>query len=379
MTSLPFMDQINTSFRHLYATRYTQVSSFVLLVFDYFVTLPDEVQFFWHGRWTYPRALFFLNRYQTIIFQLFNTYASFAPRNTADLFVSSTIHFLHEHRTDALPMYIRQAWGHHIIEATGATHHPRCRVSILIHPKGTAIIFCVHLILAFRIYGLYGRNQWIMYFLAALLLGTLAGEIYTASALAPNFSRIPLPFMANQFVCLPIETVDTSLFLSVSCLLSPSPVPRILHPLPLELTLRRTSVPVVVYDVVALALVLIRSVSHMKAVRTVGFKGSSLIRIILRDSVLHFVIILAMYITVAVTWIKFPVAQRFLLTGYAVSTISMTATRMLINLKREAARGILTLGSQHHLPSGSSTDSYRMQPLRHIHVPVTTETVIEIK
>ncbi|KAJ8507256.1 hypothetical protein ONZ45_g10359 [Pleurotus djamor] len=351
MTSLPFMDQINTSFRHLYATRYTQVSSFVLLVFDYFVTLPDEVQFFWHGRWTYPRALFFLNRYQTIIFQLFNTYASFAPRNTADLFVASTIHILHEHRTDALPMYICQAWGHHIVEATGATHHPRCRVPILINPEGTAIIFCVHLILAFRIYGLYGRNQWILYLLAALLLGTLAGEIYTASALAPNFSRIPLPFMANQFVCLPIETVDTSLFF----------------------------VPVVVYDVVALALVLIRSVSHMKAVRTVGFKGSSLIRIILRDSVLHFVIILAMYITVAVTWIKFPVAQRFLLTGYAVSTISMTATRMLINLKREAARDILTLGSQHHLPSGSSTDSYRMQPLRHIHVPVTTETVIEIK
>ncbi|KAF9493490.1 hypothetical protein BDN71DRAFT_1591028 [Pleurotus eryngii] len=330
----PFMDQITSSYHQLYATRYAQVSSLTLLVWDYFVTLPDEEQLLWHGRWTYPRALFFINRYQTIIWQIFNTVgtcsppstpsplvlrfclgnkAGFAPRNTqADSGLAVT--------TDTSLLRSQcscQAWGRHIIEATG-----------------TSIVFCVHLILAFRIYGLYGRSRWITMFLAIMLLATLSGEIYVAIRLAPDFARIPLPFMVNLFVCLPSETVDTSLFF----------------------------VPAIVFDIVALVLVVARGVSHMRMQRNYGFNESSIMRIMLRDSVLHFLIILVVYITLAVSWIKLEIAQRFLLHGYAVSAISMTATRMLLNLKREASR------SPHS--SNNSSGSERMNRHEHIELPV---------
>ncbi|KAF4562614.1 hypothetical protein EYR36_004008 [Pleurotus pulmonarius] len=223
-----------------------------------------------------------------------------------------------------------QAWGHHIIEAAG-----------------TSIVFCVHLILAFRIYGLYGRSRWITIFLAIVLVATLSGEIYVAIRLAPNFTRIPLPFMVNMFVCLPSETVDTSLFF----------------------------VPAIVFDIVALALVVARGVSHMRMQRNYGFTGSSIMRIMLRDSVLHFLIILVVYIALAVSWIKLDIAQRFLLHGYAVSAISMTATRMLLNLKREALR------SPHS--SNNSSGSERMNRHEHIELPVlvpqAAPVVIDIK
>ncbi|KAL4262735.1 SWIM-type domain-containing protein [Pleurotus pulmonarius] len=313
-----FMDQITSSYHQLYATRYAQVSSLTLLVWDYFVTLPDEEQLLWHGRWTYPRALFFINRYQTIIWQIFNTIAGFAPRNSQTLCVPPLLNFQ------------GQAWGHHIIEAAG-----------------TSIVFCVHLILAFRIYGLYGRSRWITIFLAIVLVATLSGEIYVAIRLAPNFTRIPLPFMVNMFVCLPSETVDTSLFF----------------------------VPAIVFDIVALALVVARGVSHMRMQRNYGFTGSSIMRIMLRDSVLHFLIILVVYIALAVSWIKLDIAQRFLLHGYAVSAISMTATRMLLNLKREALR------SPHS--SNNSSGSERMNRHEHIELPVlvpqAAPVVIDIK
>ncbi|KAG9227183.1 hypothetical protein PLEOSDRAFT_1106209 [Pleurotus ostreatus PC15] len=348
----PFMDQITNSYHQLYATRYAQVSSLTLLVWDYFVTLPDEEQLLWHGRWTYPRALFFivspLLSQSTTIRALVPFAESISDNNMADLQHSRWIRpqkyseivraTLSQDSglvvtTDPSLLHSRfscQAWGHHIIEATG-----------------TSIVFCVHLILAFRIYGLYGRSRWITIFLAIMLLATLSGEIYVAIRLAPNFTRIPLPFMVNMFVCLPSESVDTSLFF----------------------------VPAIAFDIVALVLVVARGVSHMRMQRNYGFTGSSIMRIMLRDSVLHFLIILVVYIALAVSWIKLEIAQRFLLHGYAVSAISMTATRMLLNLKREALR------SPHS--SNNSSGSERMNRHEHIELPVlvpqAAPVIIDIK
>lgn len=37
--------------------------SFCLIVYEYMITLDDELTYFWNGRWTPSRVLFFLNRY----------------------------------------------------------------------------------------------------------------------------------------------------------------------------------------------------------------------------------------------------------------------------------------------------------------------------
>ncbi|KAF8590242.1 hypothetical protein K439DRAFT_212101 [Ramaria rubella] len=64
------LKEIRSSFEQLYATRYTQASSMGFILWDYILTLPFEVELFWTGKWSYPRLLFFLNRYLVIFWQV---------------------------------------------------------------------------------------------------------------------------------------------------------------------------------------------------------------------------------------------------------------------------------------------------------------------
>ena len=42
-----------------------------LLVYDYFLTLPQEVQCIWGRKLSIPVALFYLNRYTSLIYRVF--------------------------------------------------------------------------------------------------------------------------------------------------------------------------------------------------------------------------------------------------------------------------------------------------------------------
>ncbi|KAJ7765693.1 hypothetical protein B0H16DRAFT_399353 [Mycena metata] len=50
---------------HVVEGRSFALASFVLFVFDYFLTLDGEVQHFWSGPWSISRILFLCNRYFT--------------------------------------------------------------------------------------------------------------------------------------------------------------------------------------------------------------------------------------------------------------------------------------------------------------------------
>ncbi|KAL4264456.1 hypothetical protein AB1N83_003528 [Pleurotus pulmonarius] len=80
MSSIAVIEQINTGYRQYYMTQYVHISSVTFLLWDYIVTLPDEVALFWNGKWSYARALFFVNRYQAIGWQVVHT-TIFLPSN----------------------------------------------------------------------------------------------------------------------------------------------------------------------------------------------------------------------------------------------------------------------------------------------------------
>ncbi|KAI0740442.1 hypothetical protein C8Q76DRAFT_567637, partial [Earliella scabrosa] len=44
-----------------------------LLLSEYLVTFPDEVEFFWSKKWTGATALFFMNRYVSLLYPIFNS------------------------------------------------------------------------------------------------------------------------------------------------------------------------------------------------------------------------------------------------------------------------------------------------------------------
>ena len=52
-----------------------------LVLIEYFLTLSDEIQFFWRRKLTGAVALFLTNRYLTLGYLLFSLGASFSPQS----------------------------------------------------------------------------------------------------------------------------------------------------------------------------------------------------------------------------------------------------------------------------------------------------------
>ncbi|KAL4250282.1 hypothetical protein ABKN59_003165 [Abortiporus biennis] len=65
LLSLPSaeIDTLLNILQGVYATRLLGIGSFCLMIYDYFLTLDQEIEYYWSGKWTTTRVLFFLNRY----------------------------------------------------------------------------------------------------------------------------------------------------------------------------------------------------------------------------------------------------------------------------------------------------------------------------
>ncbi|KAL4264473.1 hypothetical protein AB1N83_003532 [Pleurotus pulmonarius] len=288
------LNTITTGYRQYYTTQYVHISSLTFLLWDYVATFPDEVLLFWTGKWSYPRVLFFLNRYQVIVWQLFHTVGVFMSSRPQKLYVTT------------LRLVISQLIKH-VSLARLASSQGQVWVHNLITFSALAMIIPVQLILSLRVYGLYNRAKWIAGFLAVLILASSAAELYVVIKLSPEMTRIALPF-SDIIACEPTPGAVSHLYLGL--------------------------IPAIAFDTPAFLLVLLRGVSHLRTQKNVGFRGSNLVRLLMRDSILYFLVILVVYIALAVSWIKLPGVEAFITFGYGFSIVSVTASRMLINLKK---------------------------------------------
>ncbi|KAL5499237.1 hypothetical protein ACEPAH_1755 [Sanghuangporus vaninii] len=94
-TSLPEIlasGQLYTVIDSLQSTKYLAVACFALLVYDYFLTLEQEVKLFWRAKFTITRNLFFLNRYlPPINFLCYNAAVSTATFTVFELIIMQAI------------------------------------------------------------------------------------------------------------------------------------------------------------------------------------------------------------------------------------------------------------------------------------------------
>jgi len=70
--------------------RLLSISMSTLLFYEYFITLDDEVKYFWRGSWSASRILFFLNRYLTPALNIL-TILCFSTQNPTGDFCRSAI------------------------------------------------------------------------------------------------------------------------------------------------------------------------------------------------------------------------------------------------------------------------------------------------
>ncbi|KAJ8507422.1 hypothetical protein ONZ45_g10212 [Pleurotus djamor] len=299
----PFLDQIIAGYEQYYNTQYAQISSLTFMTWEYLITLSDEIELFWVGTQclyqitvedgsnTSDGAVEYSNPYPLLHRTKSLLGRSFTPLLYVPSFLDLDIG-LHASLIGAhLSTVSCQAWFHYIIGISALT-----------------VVCSVNLILSLRIYGLYGRARWVAILLGTILSATTAVQAYIVAQFSPDFILIPLPFSKNIVACDPISTAHLYLAL----------------------------IPGLGFDALALTLVLVRGLLHIQRQRGVGSRGSTIVRVLTRDSASYFMIIVLIYTALTISWVKSPGIEAFTTFGYGLAMISVAGSRMLLNLKRES-------------------------------------------
>ncbi|KAF4564720.1 hypothetical protein EYR36_002659 [Pleurotus pulmonarius] len=273
------------------------VSSLTFLLWDYIITLPDEIELFWTGRWSYPRVLFFVNRYQVIGWQIFHTIGGLNAESSALLTDLTNQARMSASSSCKLRHLIRDSKLRSAVYSSSL-----CRTT-----QAFTMTTSVQLILSLRVYGVYNRATWIIRFFTVLLLAAMVAQLYIVVKLSPEVTPIVLPFL-HIVACQPTPGAVTHLYLG--------------------------SVTTILPDIAAFLLVLLRGITRLRVQKTVGLGGSSLVRLLMRDSILYFLTIVMVYTVIIISFVKFSVTESFMAFGYGFSVISIAASRMLINLRK---------------------------------------------
>ncbi|KAJ6503889.1 hypothetical protein C8R45DRAFT_894985 [Mycena sanguinolenta] len=73
---------IVTGLQDIQATRFSQLASSTIIVFDHIITLDEEVELIWKSPWSMGKVLFIINRYYTLTSVIVNNYALLSPSLT---------------------------------------------------------------------------------------------------------------------------------------------------------------------------------------------------------------------------------------------------------------------------------------------------------
>ncbi|KIJ50327.1 hypothetical protein M422DRAFT_245580 [Sphaerobolus stellatus SS14] len=174
MSSLPSLSDNLLFLRENQISNYFQAISLVILVYDYIITLSEEVALIWTAPWTTARVLFFLTRYSAWI----------------DTSLLSIVHF---------------AKGGHL-------SIPACRA--LYKASGWFLsigVFIAELVLVFRTYALWNKSMRVLFGLFGIGFPITAASLYATYKGMAAFMFIQVP---GQQDCLSVSSlVSIKIFL----------------------------------------------------------------------------------------------------------------------------------------------------------------------
>ncbi|KZV91644.1 hypothetical protein EXIGLDRAFT_92237 [Exidia glandulosa HHB12029] len=254
----------------LIATQYSHIAAASLLWWDYLLTLPQEIEFFWQGRLSWPAILFFVNRYLPILTETFTSAA-----------------ITHPVGSDAVCKFFIAG----ITPWTGALE-----------------IFIAQSILLARLCAVYGNKRSFAVRMIAFFALTTAAVVGI--------------FIWNEFV-IKVTSHPFPGYNFTACLSITGTAPLYL-----------IWIPVLLFESVAFALLMHMVVRQIKEDHRVRFSRKTLLHVILRDNIIYFVIILVLYMTEAMMWRFMEVPERELIDGPSVALISIMGNRMLLNIRR---------------------------------------------
>ncbi|KAI0046988.1 hypothetical protein FA95DRAFT_1679393 [Auriscalpium vulgare] len=278
------------------SARYASMAAATLIVYDHVTTLDQEasrVELIWDAPWTNGKALFIASRYYGIFALLFNNYAMNAFEMTETLCVH-TVKFLED-----IPADETQYSASKLLTLTG-------RFWILW--QGFTGVFIsaslAELVLVLRVRALYRGNRAITWILGA---GFVLAMLGSATIVGTALEQSPL-----LLIDLPTRTI---------CRMQsfPSYLPAYFA-------------PVVLFET------LLGVLAALRWVREVGLRLRSpefvpaMLRVLVRDSALYFVIMTLTYCASAIVWIAAPDYLEVTL-AFLLAMSCVLVNRLILNVR----------------------------------------------
>jgi len=267
---MSILDVLFQALRDIETTRYAQLASSVIIIYDHTITFGDEIYLIWGASWSLGKGLFILNRYFALSSVLVNNYALFSPSLT-DSFCS---HFFHW-----------QGW--------------------------TGLIACMiaEVILQMRLYALYFLNKKV---LAAMITSFIVSSSLSATVMGTVLSKVKARAhrVPGVTFCVPDQVGDHFYLFWI---------------------------PILVFESLLVGLALFRGFQAVLSSDGSLFRsGRQLVNVLIRDSVLYFMVMFATYLTNLLVWIGASPNLLEVPIGFSVAMSCVLGNRIILNVRRTA-------------------------------------------
>ncbi|KAF8189448.1 hypothetical protein K438DRAFT_1722086 [Mycena galopus ATCC 62051] len=258
---------ILSGLQDIQATRFSQLASSAIIIFDHIITLDEEVELIWKSPWSMGKALFVINRYYTLASVVINNYALFSSSLT-DSF--------------CLRFFQWQGW--------------------------TGLIACMiaEVILQMRLYALYLLNKKVLalmvttFILSSTTSAVIMGKVL--HGISAHSQQIP-----GMTFCVPFGVPGYFFAFWI---------------------------PIICFESLLCGLALYRGFQTFRASDSLYQSGRHLVAILIRDSVLYFLVMFATYFTNMLVWVS---ASSYLLEApiaFSVALSCCLGNRMILNVRQ---------------------------------------------
>lgn len=277
--------------REIQSTRYAELASSTIVIYDHLITLDQEIDLIWKASWTPGKVLFLTNRYYVLASVIFNNYVLFTT-----------------HLSDSFCV----KW----FRWQGTT--------------GLLVSMIAEIILQLRLYALYHLNRRVLVLMcgaflvsagtAAVIMGMVLTRISAHSGLIPG-----LPF------CIPVNV--PSWFYTFW-------------------------IPTLGFESLLCALALFRAFKDFRSRTSLFQSGRHIVKILIRDSVIYYLIMFATYFTNLVIFLTGNVGVLESGIGFAVTMSCVMGSRLCLNIR-----------DVHHELEVSTASQQQQQQQQHLTQP----------
>ncbi|EPQ50405.1 hypothetical protein GLOTRDRAFT_133959 [Gloeophyllum trabeum ATCC 11539] len=294
--------------REIQSTRYAELASSAIVIYDHLITLDQEIDLIWKASWTPGKVLFLTNRYYVLASVIFNNYEQFSSPHISP--------------TRCTCLRIKE-----ILQ--NQSHIARCLFRGISCVKwfrwqgttGLLVSTIAEIILQLRLYALYHLNRRVLVLMcgaflvsagtAAVIMGMVLARISGASpprVLSAPFQRQPahsglipgLPF------CIPVNV--PSWFYTFW-------------------------IPTLGFESLLCALALFRAFKDFRSRTSLFQSGRHIVKILIRDSVIYYLIMFATYFTNLVIFLTGNVGVLESGIGFAVTMSCVMGSRLCLNIR----------------------------------------------